>query len=190
MGGKHATHDRRRFTRELLRLVLSVVALGVVIIGSALWLSSQLGSDDDVIPVEATQTHPTTSVLAKTLATVIPTATTAPVSTTTTVAPSTTTTTAPTVRDPEEVTVIVLNSTGVKGMAARLSETLADLGYLTLEADNYSPLLETSVVWFTSGFRLEAEILAGQIPDATIERFVGDEEPADITVVLGASFSE
>ena len=86
--------------------------------------------------------------------------------------------------------MIVLNSTGVKGMAARLSETLADLGYLTLEADNYSPLLETSVVWFTSGFRLEAEILAGQIPDATIERFVGDEEPADITVVLGASFSE
>ena len=34
------------------------------------------------------------------------------------------------------------------------------------------------------------ELLAEQVPDATIEPFAEDDARADITVVLGASFSE
>ena len=190
MGGKHAVVDRRRLFREMLRLILSIVVLLVILVAAALGVSSWLGSSDDVIPVVATDNETTTSVLAATLATTAPSEPSTTTTTTTTVAPSTTTSTVPPVRGPAEITVIVLNSTDTKGMAARLTIKLANLGYLTVEADNYAPALDISVVWFADGYRREAELLAEQVPDATIEPFAEDDVRADITVVLGSSFSE
>ena len=194
MAGKHATHDRKRFARELLRLILLVLVIGAVIIAAALWVSSLLDSNGDTIPIGGSTSSTTTIVESTTSTTesVTTTTTTAAATTTsssTTTIPETTTTLAP-VLNPEEITVIVLNSTTEKGMAGRLTSRLADLGYDSLEADNYSPLLDTSAIWYGPGLEREAAILAEQIPDATVEPFVGGEAPADITVVLGASFSE
>ena len=122
--------------------------------------------------------------------------TTLPPSTSTT-APTTTTTTAPTttvpvieVRPPEEVTVLVLNSVGTQGLAGRVTERLADLGYDMLEPDNFEPLLEQSRIWYKPGYGPDANDLAANFPDAVTE-FNPDELPeADIVVLLGASYEE
>ena len=186
MAGKHAVSDRRRLYREMLRLILLLVFLAVALVGGAVGLNSFLDSPDDVIPVSLTDpANTSTSVLDNAIAT-IPTTTIAP--TTTTIA--TTTTTIPPPREPNEVTVLVLNSTETKGMAGRLTATLNGLGYLTIEPDNYSPLLGTSTVWFLAGCEREAEILAANVPDATVEANPDGSADADITVVIGASFSE
>ena len=101
-----------------------------------------------------------------------------------------TTSTLPPVRDPERLTVLVLNSTRVAGLAGRVTERLADLGYRTLDPENHPEALATSVIWYVEGFRREAEVLAGAVPDAGIEPFGGDDPQAPLTVVLGASYSE
>ena len=114
--------------------------------------------------------------------------------TTTTAQPSTTaeaatTTTVAQPRPAGEVTVLVLNSTGRSGLAARVTAELAALGYQMLEEDNYPTRLATTAVWYAPGFELEAQVLAENFPDAEVEPFPGDDESADIVVVLGASFS-
>lgn len=198
MGGRHLAPDRRRLYRETLRLAIMLIVLAVVLIGGAVWISGWLESGETQ-PVTATQdTITTTSVLAATLATRAPTtSTTSTVVTTTSIATttapstsSTTTTTLPSVRSPSEITVIVLNSTDTKGMAARLTTRLSGLGYTTLEADNFTPFLEITRVWFVEGFGREAAVMAEQIPDAIVELFPNENAQSDITVVLGASFSE
>ena len=186
MAGKHAAPDRRRLYREMLRLILLLVFLAVALVGGAVGLNSFLDSPDDVIPVSLTDpANTSTSVLDNAIATI----------STTTIAPTTTTiitttTTIPPPRDPNEVTVLVLNSTETKGMAGRLTATLNGLGYITIEPDNYSPSLGTSTVWFLAGYEREAEILAANVSDATVEANPDGSADADITVVIGASFSE
>ena len=75
-------------------------------------------------------------------------------------------------------------------MAGRLTNQLADLGYQMLEPDNFTPALEFSRVWYVEGLEREAAQLAAAIPDAIVEPFPDGESQSDITVVLGASFSE
>ena len=191
MGGKHAAPDRRRLYRDMLRLALYLAVVFVVGVGGSVLLGSFLGASDDVIPVAATsQTDTTTSVLSLTLATESVATTSTTVATTTTTSPPPTITTLPPVRSPSEISAIVLNSTSTKGMAGQLSARIGELGYQMLEPDNYSPRLDVSVIWFVAGFDREAQALAELIPDATIEPFPGDDAQSDITVVLGASFSE
>jgi hypothetical protein len=94
------------------------------------------------------------------------------------------------VRPPEEVTVLVLNSVGTAGLAGRVTEKLAALGYDTLEPANFEPLLEQSLIWYKPGFGPDANDLAANFPDAVTE-FNPDELPeADIVVLLGASYEE
>ncbi len=191
MGGKHTAVDRRRLYREMVRLAMLLLIFGVVLVGGAVLISNWLESGD-ATPLEATgQPSTTTSILSATLVTTTPT-----ISTTTTIAPatttesSTTTTTFPALVEPAEIIVIVLNSTGTKGIAGRLTAQLAELGYQMLEADNYSPQLEVSRVWYVEGLLREATLLVEQIPDAIVEIFPSGEAESDIVVVLGASFSE
>lgn len=218
MPGRHAAPDRKRFYRELLRLVLLLTVLGVVAIGGAVVVSGIFADSGETIPAAVTETEPTTSVLSAgvessttssstttttpTTTTTIPTTTTtAPTTTTTaptttteatTTTAATTTTTLPPLVEPAQLTVLVLNSTTVQGMAGRLTDDIAELGYQTLEADNYRPRLDTSVVWHKPGLDREATLLAETlVPDATVAPYPEDEPvEADIQIVLGASFSE
>lgn len=199
MSGRHAAPGRGRLISETIRLIIYVVLIFIVLVGGAVLISNWLSNDADTIPVADTSTT-TTSIAATT--TTQPTTTTTQATTTTTRATTTTTTqptttttqattttTEPRPRPPEEVTVLVLNSTRRNGLAARITRELAALGYQMLEQDNYRPRLSTTALWYVPGFELEAEVLAAEFPDAEVGPFPGDDTAADIVIVLGASFS-
>jgi hypothetical protein len=108
---------------------------------------------------------------------------------TTLVEASTTTTTEPPL-DPSQVTVLVLNSTERSGLASRLTEKIAALGYQTMEPDNYATPLDDSVLRYADGFADEADELARVLSEIIVEP---DPEPrsiADLVIVLGASYEE
>lgn len=182
--GKHVASGSSAFIRDLVVMAVGIVIVGVLLYGG-LSLIAGLGADD----TDAADTTVTTETTAPST-TEASTATTE-ATTTTTTAPETTTTTtvAVVIRDPAEVTVIVLNSTGRTGIAGSLTTSLSEAGYQMLQADNYEPSLDQSRVWYVGDFAPEAaELQAGFVPDAAIEPYEGPDVGADIVVVLGAGF--
>ncbi len=184
--GRHASKSgQSAFLRDAAIMAVGIVIVAALMYG-ILWLIQTWRSPDPLPGAsETTQVvEPSTT-------------TTLPASTTTTAAPtttttSTTTTTVPVIeaRPPEEVTVLVLNSVGTAGLAGRVTERLAELGYDTLEPDNYEPRLDQSLIWYKEGFGPEAQDLAANFPDAVTE-FNPDGLPeADVVVLLGASYEE
>ena len=192
MPGRHASDDKRRFQRDLRRLGLIALGVLVVVIGVGLAARTLLGSSPDGDPTEdgsAAAAQPVATTGAPP-ATEAPTTT---VPTTTTTAPPTTTTTEaprPPVRPPSQVGVLVLNATSVAGLAGRLTDELADLGYRTVPPDNHPENLDSSVIWYVEGYDREAAVLSEQVPDAGLVLFPGEAPRAPITVVLGASYQE
>ena len=92
-------------------------------------------------------------------------------------------------RAPAEIVVVVLNGVGVAGLAGEVSSGLEELGYQTLEPGNYEPVLLQSLILYADGFEVEAFELAAEFPDAQVQRdTAGNEEGADIVVVLGESY--
>lgn len=172
MSGKHSAPFR---LGDFLTIVGGVaVVAGLVYLG----LTALLGG---------TASTTSTSTTAPTSNTAAPTTTSTSPSSTTSIA-STTTSTTVAIRPPAEVRVLVLNSLGVDGLATRVSDELAALGYNMLAPDNYSPLLERSRVWFLPGFEADAFVLATEFPDAEIEQNPDLAVDADIVVVLGDSY--
>lgn len=182
MKGKHAASGPSTFVRDLSIMVAGILAVGLLVFGG-LWLfsgsrSEPPGSTTTAPTIATTTTRPTTTSEATTTSS----------STTTT---TTTTTTAPQVRDPSEVRVLVLNAVGISGIAGRVSEELAELGYEVLTPGNYEPALEQTRVWYRTGYAAEGFELAAQFPDALVE--LNDEvegTDANIIVVIGASYEE
>ncbi len=182
MKGRHVGDAGTTYGRDLGLMVVGIVVVGAVVFG-ALWIFAR-ATDSEPLAVTTTTTTST-----------------APSSTTTTTSPPTTTTTIPTttsttsiasveVRKPSEIKVLVLNAVGTPGLAGRLTARLADLGYVTLDAADYDPLLAQSRVWYRPGFGAEALELAAQVPDALIEVNPDAATDADIVVVLGSSYQE
>ncbi len=154
-----------------------IVAVGVIVYLGLSALSTTEGSG-----VTETTAGPTTTAAPLTT-------TSREVTTTTTTAPPATTSTTVVVRAPSEIVVVVLNGVGVAGLAAEVSSGLEELGYQTLEPGNYEPVLSQSLILYTEGFEVEAFELAAEFPDAQVERdTAGNEEGADIVVVLGESY--
>ncbi len=180
MKGRHVGDESTTFGRDLGLMVVGILVVGAVVFG-ALWMFARANDSD---PAAVTTT---------TVSTVLGTSVTTTTTTTTTTTPTTTSTTsiaAVEVREPAEITVLVLNAVGTPGLAGRLTQRLADLGYVTLDADDYDPPLEQSRVWYRPGFGAEALELAAQIPDALIEVNPDTDTDADIVVVLGGSYQE
>jgi hypothetical protein len=89
------------------------------------------------------------------------------------------------------VTVQVLNGTDVEGLAARVTQQLASAGYQTLAATNFPDgTLDVTRIWYQEGFLPEAIELSASFPDALVEVTPDPAGPADLVVVLGASFEE
>lgn len=109
--------------------------------------------------------------------------------TTTTPVATTTTTAVPAERNPGEITVKVLNSTTISGLAAGITADLAGLGYQMEEQDNYRPTLEESFVYYAPGFQAEAFTLAELVPGATVAANPAAVASADLLVILGTSYS-
>ena len=202
MPGRHASPDRRRLRRDLMRLavraVLAAAAVAVLVLAARLLI----GGGDPPAPAASEQTSaaaaPTAASVVITTAAPPPAETTAAAAAAVTAPAAPTTSTAPTLppagaapmREPSQTIVLVLNSTQTAGLASRVTEQLSELGYRTEDPDNYPSPLETSVVWYLEGFEREAEALAEEIPGAVAEPFTGDEPLAHLTVVLGASHLE
>lgn len=183
--GRHVSSDRRsEFARDAVIMGVGIVIVAALFYG-ILWLIQDLRSPGSVVAgTETTQTSPPTTTPPATTST-----TQAPTTTPTTTAPTTTTTVVE-VRAPEEITVLVLNSIGVTGLAGRVTEQLATLGYNTLEPDDYSPRLDQSLIWYKPTFGPEAIDLAANFPDALTELNADLDPDADIVVLLGDSYED
>ncbi|MBJ7513288.1 MAG: LytR C-terminal domain-containing protein, partial [Acidimicrobiia bacterium] len=64
-----------------------------------------------------------------------------------------------TVRTPQQVTVLVLNGSGVGGAAATSTNTLRALGYQTLPASD-APAQVGNTVYYQSGYKRECAAVA------------------------------
>lgn len=179
--GRHASEGAAAFYRDLAMMIL-----GIILVGAAVFFILFLVADG---PEESG----TTVAAAPTTTSVEATSTTSRLTTTSSSSTtSTSTSTTVPVRAPEEVRVIVLNSIGVSGAAGRLTTQLADAGYQTLQADDYSPEQTPSKIWFREGFSAEAAELLDFLPDARVEPLVEDDlaEGADVILVLGTGYEE
>jgi hypothetical protein len=188
MAGRHAAPGYGGFIRELTFFVLKVAFWGGIVFGAVLLFQAIFSSDDAATPTTIQSTTTTTGV-STTPATEVTTTTTTPTTTTT---ETTTTTVATTTtlagRDPSGITVLVLNSTNRAGLAADLSESLAEVGYQTLEPENWQTPFAVSRVWYVAGFETEGAVISRYVsPDAIVEPFQGVTQ-ADIVIVLGASY--
>jgi cytoskeletal protein RodZ len=186
MAGRHAAPGHGRFFRELGLFLLKVVFWGAIVFG-AVWLFQTLFDSEDepttTTSTTASTTTSTTTTITTTPTTVAPTTTTSAVTTTTEA-----TTTTLDVRDPSEITVLVLNSTTRTGLAAGLAATLQEAGYQTLEPENWATPFTVSRVWYVAGFEVEAAVIVDFVSeDAIVELFDGVTQ-ADIIIVLGASY--
>lgn len=99
----------------------------------------------------------------------------------------------PGIRAPADVSVLVLNAAGTKGIAGRGSEVLQAAGYSVLAPKNATRLGPTSVQ-FTAGFEAEAQAVAeafGLDPVAVVSAYdpaappIDDIRDAIVIVVIG-----
>ncbi len=191
MPGTHLAPGRGRFLWEVTRYIVAWIAIVGALVG-VFWLISNLlptwlGSDDStttttVVPVE-TVAGPTTT------APEVTTTTSTPDSTVTTVAP--TTTTVPAVLNPNDLWVLVLNSTGRAGLAGTATGLLDDAGYLVLTPDNYATSLTTTRIVHAEGLGIEAAELANAFfPDAEVLLDTEGLTAADpdLVVILGTDY--
>ena len=82
----------------------------------------------------------------------------------TTTTPDETTTSSSTpsdgLRDPGEVKVLVLNGSGLPGVARTTSDTIGEKGYVMQPPGNSAASATTTVVYYADGFQAEAEAVA------------------------------
>ncbi|HLU32309.1 MAG TPA: LytR C-terminal domain-containing protein [Acidimicrobiia bacterium] len=192
--GRHSRRSGMTFYRDALLLIGGIVLVGAIVFGGlSLWAGSSNddpGGGSTTVTTDPQNTTTTTS----------PATTTTPTSADTSVADTTGTTTAPTApettvrqaRPPGDVRVIVLNSIGVTGLAAEVSQQLADVGYQMGQADNYTPELSDTMIFHADGFAIEAVQLAESIPDGTVasDPELTSEWGVDIVVVIGRSYQQ
>ena len=192
--GKHAAPGYGRFTRELSSFTFRLLVVAVVFFGAIFvlvtYVPDWLGGEDEtaqptVEQSTSTMTSSTSSVLGSAIST---SSTTLPPAPTTATPPPTTATTVPAERDPADIRVVVLNSTGRSGLAASATSALAGLGYQMLEPDNATPTLAGTQIQFSLGFALEAYTLAAEFPDGEVLQNSSADPPADIVVILGTSY--
>lgn len=171
-------------------MVAGILIVGALVFGGLSLWAGRSGDSTTTTTVDVSSS--TTTVPAPTSP-----PSTAPVTTTTSppaTAPDSTAppTTLRPVREPSEVRVVVLNSTQTVGVAGRLSDSLAELGYQMAEPTNYTPELSDSMIFHAEGFSLEAVELAEAVGDGTVaaNQELADDQGVDIVVVIGLSYQE
>ena len=115
--------------------------------------------------------------------------TTTPPTTSAVTTPVETVVTSPTIPD---TPVIVLNSTETSGLASRVTDYLAGLGWETGDPDNFAPELDETTVYYPEGQEAVARLLAAAAPgDANTVAPVIPEVADDVfTVVLGTDAAD
>ena len=125
-----------------------------------------------------------------------------PTTSTTTTATTTPPTTPPPATPPVETVVtsptipdtpvIVLNSTDSSGLAGRVADYLAALGWATGDPDNFAPRLDETTVYYPEGQEAVARLLAAAVPgDAdTVLPVIPEVADGVFTVVLGTDAAD
>lgn len=180
--GKHASQTPGTFYRDL-----AIMILGILVVGAAVFFLLYLFANQPATGPTTT----TTTTLAETTTTADGATTTTQDTDTTTTTLSDTSTTVE-VRQPSEVTVVVLNSMGLDGAAGRKTTEISEAGYQTLTPDNYTPEQDPSRIWYREGFAAEASRLLDFLADATVEPLPDEtlQEGADVILVLGTGYTE
>ena len=178
--GQHAADDGS-FSRSAggamargIVLILVAVLLGVVLLNATddpepfAQASDQESDDQGSTPTSAPATDTTDDT----------TATTAPV----------------TARDPSEVTVYVVNGSGVRGAAGSITERLKGSTYITVDPGNIETV-DSSRVYFTPGYEADAAAIASLLtPPPAVEAMpdpppVDDLRGAQVVVVVAADLA-
>jgi hypothetical protein len=189
--GRHSRRSGVGFYRDILFLIAGILIVGAIVFGG---LSVWAGRGN-----QGSSTTSTTTTLApattSTTTSAIPSTTAPEASPATTEATTSTTDTSTTLREtrpPGDVRIVVLNSIGVTGIAADLTDELATLGYQTTPPDNYTPELSDTMIFHADGFSLEALQLTEVIPDGTVapDPELTTSQGTDIVVVIGRSYQE
>lgn len=193
--GRHVRRSGVGFYRDILFLVAGILIVGAIVFGGlSVWAGR---GNQETASTSTTSTTSTTrpSDEATTTAAASATTTPPPVSPATTDGSSPTsqpTTTVREARTPGEVSVVILNSIGVAGLAAEATDELTSLGYQTVPPDNYTPELSDTMIFHADGFSLEALELTEVFPDGTVapDPELTASQGTDIVVVIGLSHQE
>lgn len=194
--GRHIRRSGVGFYRDILFLVAGILIVGAIVFGG---LSVWAGRGNQETASTATTSTTTTTRPSEeaTTTTTTASATTAPLSVSPTTTEVTSTTSQPTTtvreaRPPGEVTVVILNSIGVAGLAADVTDELTTLGYQTVPPDNYTPELSDTMIFHADGFSLEALELTEVFPDGTVapDPELTTSQGTDVVVVIGLSYQE
>ena len=98
-------------------------------------------------------------------------------------------------RAPSEVTVLVANGSGIRGLGSQNADALKALGYNTLTAVDATKALDVSTVQYGEGYQAEAQAIAltlGLQPSAVQPLNsppVPDTQGASVFVLLGADIA-
>lgn len=194
--GRHIRRSGVGFYRDILFLVAGILIVGAIVFGGlSVWAGrgDQEAASTSTTSTSTTTTRPSDEVTTTTAAS----ATTAPPSASPATTEVTSTTSQPTTTlrealPPEDVTVVVLNSIGVIGLAADVTDELTTLGYQTVPPDNYTPELSDTMIFHADGFSLEALELTEVFPDGTVapDPELTTSQGTDIVVVIGLSYQE
>ncbi len=109
--------------------------------------------------------------------------------------PAATTATTRPGRTPSEVTVLVANGTGIKGLGGQTADALKALGYNTLTAVDATKALDATTVQFAEGYQAEAQAIAltlglpGTAAQPLNSPAVPDTQGASVIVLLGADLA-
>ncbi len=112
-------------------------------------------------------------------------------STDSTLPPTNTVPTTPLTRTPSEVTVLVANGTGIKGLGSTNADTLKALSYNTLTAVDATKALDATTIQFADGYEAEARAIALTLglPVTAVQPLnsppVPDTQGANVFVLLG-----
>jgi len=104
-------------------------------------------------------------------------------------------TTVPSVPEPESVTVVVANGSGVSGLAGSTTETLAADGFVTLPATDALTSAASTRVYYTpdnegaaTAVALALDLPTGAVAPLPASPPVSDVGTAQVVVVLGSDF--
>lgn len=196
--GRHVRRSGVGFYRDILFLVAGILIVGAIVFGGlSVWAGR--GNQETVSTATTSTTSTTRPSDEATTVTTATTAspTTAPPSASPTATEVTSTTSQPTTtvreaRPAGEVAVVVLNSIGVAGLAADVTDELTTLGYQTVPPDNYTPELSDTMIFHADGFALEALELTEVFPDGTVapDPELTAAQGTDVVVVIGLSYQE
>jgi hypothetical protein len=166
---------------------LMVLGVSAVALSGLVFIATQHDDGDAVSPASG---RPTTS------ATSTPTPHSSPTTSTSTpsagssdivVAPTTTAPPPPVVRR-RQIAVVVFNNSNITGLAGRTATAAQRHGWNVVGSDNWYGSIDTSTVYFGTGLKEAARLLARDLGITSVKPFVAPMRADRVTVILTSTY--